>query len=320
MVAGDVIKRYANFGVEVTAGTPVVGTRKIPSTIKLSPVINYYSPDLQRGDYVTNYVLAPQGKLYNVSIETDLYLADVPMLVQGVMGGISPATVDTTGRVWGFPDTLTSAKKTFTLEWFDGNQGWKISYLCLTSLKISGEQDKPVKVTLTGFGQAMATVTPAVLSQGINTPQMTWQRIFSLDTVGVTPGTTPLSNYLTKFDFSIENGAKYIYAGNNTQLFSHVSYGKFKASCSLTCLMQAAAFQNANFEAGTPSVAEIWLRGPIITSSYQGLKLELPGIWSGWSPDAYEGANSVELMYMPLYDSTLTYGVKVEGTNLINAY
>ena len=307
--------RKAALGVQTTAGTTVAATRRMPCVFTLDDVIEWDMPDEQQGDFDT-YTVQQLTRLVNVSGTMRAYVSHVPMLLNGVVGLVTPSTVDTTGRIWAHTSQIVADKSKFTLEWFDGDQGWEIDYLCLKSCKFSFDTKGTITVDFTGYGRAMATDTVTTLSRVNDVALVGWQSLFYIDAVGGTPGTTLVTKALTNFEFSIDNGAEPDWTADNSQKFQHVGYGKFEVAASLGMFPPSAGYQHANYTAGTSITAQVEVRGAIITAAYQGFKFDLCGPWKARKPGDRSKLNHQVMDWIPRYDTTNQFSWRIRTTNL----
>lgn len=241
-MAGEQWKRLYQIGKEVTPGTPVAATRKLYGTGALTRDRAIHMVEVQTGNRAMNVggkvrAVVAGGQMVQPLSADEI----VEPLLMSVQGGVTPTTVDTTGKQWLFKATGATID-TATLEFYDGERNWQQTGVNVDTLSIAGSVEADNTVTATFFGREMVVnaQTPALTDRQIDIIEG-WESQLFIDALGATPGTTNIPGTMIswKIDFSNNLGRKYF--ADNTTATGAVILGKLGLKAEIVMEADAAA-------------------------------------------------------------------------------
>jgi hypothetical protein len=207
-------------GIEVvtTKGTAVPATRQIVGNHAFSEEQDFY-----RSPYPAGFLANVGGagtimrKGVAVDIDTELSAEDVLWpLMTGVLGSVTPSTVDTSGKSWLFTPQLTTGVKTIqsaTAEFIRGDGTTnhyygESSYLMTESFKFDWNFNQIAKMGARMFGRARQTDTPTSSLVPYATREALASNTLTIywDTTYAGLGGTPVTGIVRSCSFDCKTG------------------------------------------------------------------------------------------------------------------
>ena len=159
--------RKIQIGKETVKGTAVAATAVLLGqlTMRENPII--HRPEEERAQMAQYSRGVKVGNLAELTFEGDVtYEQLLYWMHMGVLGAVTPSTVDTSARLWTFTPAMTAAGvfDSFTLEFGDNTQAWEVEYCMVRDIEISFAMNAVARIKVTIFGRKMAatTFTPAL--------------------------------------------------------------------------------------------------------------------------------------------------------------
>lgn len=242
-------QRVLQFGREATYGTPVAAAAILSGVeqftwdpgITLMPMtfLDGTQTSNQKIIKVAEMPLAVVNGLY--SAEDSIYWLDSAFNL-GVITGAGPWT-----HVYSAPvTTAAQAVRSRTLEFYDGNQEYRMTSALVDQFTIAGDVNSLWKFSTNWFGaQIVAGTLTAALSTRAFNPFPTTSTSIWIDDIGGTIGTTAISATLISWSLQVQTGLHGKFFQNGTLLRSAKGINNLFGTLNLT------------LEAGANGVAEI---------------------------------------------------------------
>lgn len=278
-------------GKESAKGTLVAATRQIVGMHSFHEEQEVYRDNYPRG-YRSNVGGAGTIVRKGVTIECqgDLSAQDVLWpLSTGVLGAVSPSTVDTSGKQWLFTPELTTAVQTVdsaTVEFLMGdgttNHYYGEAGYCLTeSFKFDWAFNQIAKMNWKMFGRARQTDTPtsSLVPYPTRETLASNMLVVSLDTTWAGLGGTALTGIIRSASFDCKTGLSpdYTLAGRSDVDMTGHKVGVLSAMLNLTMEMDATgAARFTNWRANSLVFIRLLNTGSVVggTTQKQGIQID----------------------------------------------
>uniref|UniRef100_A0A6M3L468 Tail protein n=1 Tax=viral metagenome TaxID=1070528 RepID=A0A6M3L468_9ZZZZ len=228
--------------------------------------------------------------------------------------------------VWTYEPSLTSANtpQSTTIEYGDDVQEHESEYCVASGLEFSGAMDDVCKMKATIFGRNMAagSFTGSLSDPSTLETAVANKTILSVDVIGGTVGTTPVSNSLIDFNIKIDGGFLPVKHGGSTLYFDAVSEQAKKVTTDLTLVFNTAVeAQRVLYKAGTQQLFQIKSTGSLIAgTTYKTFLVNFAGVYTKFK--THEEANGETIAKISIesqYDSTWAKLFQIVVTNTIAA-
>jgi len=330
------ILEQLQYGVEETAGTAVVATKRILGKIKHVLDQQVVLPQDDIGKNVPGYRAVTGGKLVTNTIEVERgYFQLLPLIFSLLLeGGITAVeqTAQQGDYLWAFSQDLTATGNTpdsITLESGDaGIQAFENEYVVFEKVKISGTipqdgGDASIKISIDFFGRQNSKVT---FTESIAVPTVTEMSGFLtqlyIDSAWAGVGGTLKANILRAFDIEIIGGFYPEFHGGTTLTFDTIGQGKPSLLCTLT--LDSGAEAVALYDAlGTMKVVQLVMSGPAIGTgdphslviAFSGIVME-PNLFDSAEKDTSLTTVQFEAIYDPTGDKMFTVDVTTNSSTI----
>jgi len=149
-------------GLESTRGTGVAADKVFLGTLTMTPTVTFHRPVDERNSLAEFQRSIAVSQITRMRFEGDAtYDQLIDWLSMAVRGAISPATVESTGRVWTFTPNTTSknVQDSYTLEYGDDVQAWDSAFVICDNLELAIALNEVVSVRADLFGKFAAKTT-----------------------------------------------------------------------------------------------------------------------------------------------------------------
>ncbi len=279
----------AQYGVEVTRGTPVVATRIWPGTVSVPSDRTPKRTKFMDGTRLPAHKRTiGQIHVDGISLACDnMTFQALPILGVMALKGTATGAEVTTGQadyLWDFTPswTATNAPKAITLEYGDDTQAYEIEYCMAKRLRFSGKMgdDSFIKCEAELFGRQITptTFTAAQALAGTELMLANMTKIY-IDTAWAGLGGTQITGLIKEWALEMTIGTHAKFMGDGSKLMTTHGEGIIDAILTMTYEGNAAADTQFDlFQAGTERAIRISVSGSQIgTGTYHNLTLDLFG-------------------------------------------
>lgn len=318
-MAGELWRVVTQIGKETTYGTSVAATRKMyfrepVLTREREPRSHKFAVGAR--DNVRAFTLGPivaAGKIEMAMSADEL----IELLLLGIKGGVTPSTVETTGRRWTFtPDPVLDSA---TVRWDDGARPWKATGCYVDQINIKGAANEENMVTADFFAKdVIQEALTGSLTDRVPRFSEGWETKLFIDAFAGTPGTTNIAGTLVNWDVTIKNNLDRKYFADNTNATGAVTIGELEVEAKLTfeASVAQALTEFNNWDAATKRLVRLQFgNNETISGTSTPLKylvnIDMPGAWGAVDLSADDAGTRVyELTLHYVYDSTNAFGVR----------
>jgi len=317
--------RQLQIGKEATKGTAVPATAVLLGELEMksSPTI-YRAPEHrgQLAEFSRSVKVANLAELVytgSATFEQILYL-----LHMGVLGNVTPTTVDTSARLWTFTPAMTASGvfNSFTIEYGDDVEQWESEFCMAREIEISGAMNEPVKMKGDIFGRKMTAcdftgaLTPPTVEDILSQKAKLY-----IDAETGTIGATEKASQLIAFTYTIKTGlAPKRYADGSLD-FSNYNETFKGVDLKMTFAFNAnAEVERLLFDGETKRLIRIQATGSKVgaVSALKTLTLDFCGIYTDWATLSERGGEDiVEVTMSAQRGSTYTKLFEVAVQNAV---
>jgi len=260
--------RRIQIGAEATRGTLVAADKVLLGTLQMTPESTFFRPEDERNSIATHsrQVEVAQQTTFRyegvASFEQLIYF-----LSMGVIGAVSPATVEVTGRVWTFLPNMSSANtpNSFSIEYGDDDQEFEAGFVVATNLEmaIAMGETMTLRADLVGREAAKSTFTGALSEPAINEIVGNKMNVW-IDGTWANLGTTAKTSLVAAASIRLPTGFTPVKYADGNLFFSAIAEQKRAVQLELDLVMGADAITEYDaFKAGTARAIRLRIDGPI---------------------------------------------------------
>jgi len=295
--------RKIQIGEEATKGTAVAASAALLGalTMKSSPTI--HRPVEERGTLAEFSRSVKVANLAELTFEGDATFEQILYLLHmGVLGNVTPSTVDTSAKLWTFTPAMTGAGTfdSFTIEYGDDVQAWETEFCMARSIEISGAMGEAMRMRGDIFGRKMTAVsfTGAISPPTVESIPTQKAKLYIDDEDG-TIGTTEKSSTLISFTYTINTGlAPKRYADGSIDFSSYAEMFKGVELRATFAFNSAAEAERVLFDGETMRLIRIEAEGSLVgdVDALKTLTLDVCGIYTDFATlSERDGEDVVEI-------------------------
>jgi hypothetical protein len=269
--------RKIQIGEESGKGTAVAATAVLLGLMGMKSSPTIHRPREERAQMAENSRSVLVSNLAELTYEGDVtYEQLIYLLHMGILGNVTPSTVDTSARLWTFTPAMTAAGvyDSFTIEAGDDTQAWEAEYCMARQIVISGAMNEVLRVRADIFGRKMST---ASFTGSLTPPTVesipTQECKLYIDAESGTMG----------FTYTINTGLSPKRHGDGSQDFTAYNENFKSAELRLTAAFNAAAeAQRVLFDGSTQRLIRIKAEGSLAgaATALRTLILDISGVYT----------------------------------------
>ncbi len=255
-------------GLESVRGTGVAADKVFLGTLTMTPTVTFHRPVDERNSLAEFQRSIAVSQMTRMRFEGDAtYDQLIDWLSMAVRGAISPATVETTGRVWTFTPNTTSknVQDSYTLEYGDDVQAWDSAFVICDNLEIAIALNEVVSVRADLFGKfaAKTSFTGALSAPAVTEIVANHAKVY-IDGTWANLGSTEVPTLLAGATIRLPTGIAPARYADGSLDFSAVSESKTHLEMDLDLINSTAGITEYDaYVAGTDRAIRIELTGPI---------------------------------------------------------
>jgi len=320
--------RRIQVGLETTRGMAVAADKKLIGTLTMTPQVTWHRPVDERNSLAEFRRSVAVAQMTRLRYEGDAtYDQLIDILSMAVRGGISPTTVEVTGRIWTFTHNLTSknVQDSYTFEYGDDVQAWEADFVIVDNLELSIALNEVVQIRAEMFAQfaAKTTFTGSVDDTAVTEIVANNMKVY-IDGAYADLGTTEKATLVAGATVRLVNNTRPVkYADGNLD-FSDVSEAKNHLEFDLDLISSTAFITEYDaYVAGTNRAIRLEITGPTaVGATAYKLTIDAFGRYVA-EPELFgdrDGENMVRLQFHSHEDDIATPNhYEFAVTNLITA-
>lgn len=319
--------RKIQIGLESTRGTAVAADKLLIGALTMTPEAIWHRPVDERNslaEFKRSILVAQKSTLRFEGDATYDQLID--FLSMAVKGAISPATVETTGRVWTFTPNTTSknVQDSYTFEYGDNVQAWETAFTMISNLELSIALNEVMTVRADMFGKLAAKTS---FTGAITTPTSVTEVVANhmkayIDGTWANLGSTEKATLVAGATVRLATGVTPVKYADGSLDMSAVSESKTHLELDLDLISSTAFVTEYDaYIAGTDRAIRLELTGPIaVGSTNYKVTIDCFGRYVN-APELFgerDGENMIRLQLHSHEDASGNH-FKFAVTNLITA-